>query len=157
MYGTEELAVNSFLPTRVLPHIHAIIDALEFTEGTRAMLAQKVSEHLGKTLGRDFLPPNIKFSGIHDQKGLFDRIAYMLKPMKLLRPYEQAWAEASWHNRAGVCQLNSELTDVIRGHSQILYRRPKMWGQGTLNPRTTVFIGIPTEDLAKFENKRVLN
>jgi hypothetical protein len=134
-YWTEELAVNSFVATRVLAHVHCIIDAFELTDTTIDILKDKVTEHLAKNLGPDFLLPNVKVSAIDDQKALFDRIGYMLKPMKLLKAYDRAWVGASCHNRARVWQLNSQLTDLIKGHCEITRRRPKMLAKGTLNPK----------------------
>jgi hypothetical protein len=84
-YWTEELAVNGFVPTRVLAHTHCVIDAFELTDTTIEILNDKVTEYLAKNLGPDFLLPDIKTSAIQDQKGLFARIGYMLKPMKLLK------------------------------------------------------------------------
>jgi hypothetical protein len=157
VYWVEELAVNSFLPTRVLPHIHAIIDALELTDNTLAILKDRVCEHLAKTLGPDFLQPNIKTTAIQDEKGLFDRIGYMLKPLKLVRAYERAWAAASIHNRRKVWELNSELTDLIKGHSEITRMRPKMKSKGTLNPKSKGFIGVRKADRGDGDNQDLIN
>ena len=82
---------------------------------------------------------------------------YLLKPMKLLRPYEKAWAGASFHNRARAWELNSELTDIIEGHSAILRRRPKMRGKGTLNPRAKIFIGVRKKHHSKREYQELIN
>jgi hypothetical protein len=156
-YWVEELAVNSFLPTMVLPHVHAIIDAPELTDATLELLKDTVNHHLENSLGMDFLPPNVKSAAIQDQKGLFDRIGYMLKPMKLLRAYETAWVGASFHNRARVWELNSQLTDLVGGHSQFTRRRPKMQAKGTLNPKCREFIGVHREDHGKREYQELIN
>ena len=156
-YWTEELAVNSFLPTRVLPHIHAIIDAAEFTDSTLEILKERIAEYLPKQVGPDFLPPDVKVSAVQDEKTLFDTIGYMLKPMKLVRAYERAWPAASFNNRARAWELNSELTDLIKGHSQILRRRPKMRAKGTLNPRAKIFIGVRKKDHCKQAHQELIN
>ena len=52
----------------VSPHVHCIIDAFELTDTTIEILKDKVTEHLAKTLGPDFLLPDVKYSAIQDQK-----------------------------------------------------------------------------------------
>jgi hypothetical protein len=157
VYWTEELAVNSFVPTRVLPHAHCVIDAFELTDTAIEILKDKVTEHLAKNLGPDFLLPDVKYSAIQDQKGLLDRIGYMVKPMKLLKAYERAWVGASFHNRARVWELNSQLTDLIKGHSEITRRRPKMQAKGTLNPKAKGFIGVRKENRSEREYQELIN
>ena len=156
-YWIEELAVNSFLQTRVLPHVHCIIDAFELTDTTIEILIDNVNEHLMKNLGPDFLLPDVKYSAIQDQRALFDRIGYMFNPMKLLKAYERAWVGASCHNRARVWELNSQLTDLIRGHSEITRRRPKMRAKGTLDSRTKGFIGVRKEDRSERDHQELIN
>ncbi len=67
----------------VSPHVHCIIDAFELTDTTIEILKDKVTEHLAKTLGPDFLLPDVKYSAIQYQKGLFDRIGYMVPRIPL--------------------------------------------------------------------------
>ncbi len=157
VYWTEELAVNGFQQTMVLPHVHCIIDAFELTDTTIDILKEHIIEHLAKNLGPDFLLPDVKYSAIQDQKGLLDRIGYMVKPMKLLKAYERAWVGAFCNARSRVWQLNSQLTDIIRGHSEITRRRPKMRAKGTLDSRTKGFIGVRKENRSEREYQELIN
>jgi hypothetical protein len=140
----------------VLPHVHCIVDAQEITQNTIELLKEHVSDYLSKNLGPDFLPPNIKSRPIPDQKKLFDRVGYLLKPMKLLKAYERAWVAASFHNRAGAWQLNSDLTDLIKGHGEITRRRPKMKAKGTLDPKSRRFIGVPQKEHKSREHQELI-
>lgn len=77
--------------------------------------------------------------------------------MKLLKPYEQAWSKASFHNRHKVCQLNSQLTDLVRGHALITRRRPKMKAMGSLNPKCKQFIGVKKQEREAREHQELIN
>jgi hypothetical protein len=144
-YWTEELAINSLLPTRVLPHIHAIIDADAFTAATKELLKTKTTQYLQSNLGPDVLEPDVRVDAIHEQKGLLDRIGYMNKTVRLRPAYYRDWLAASVHNHTCAQGLNSSLTDLVEGHSQFTRRRKKMNAQGTLNPKDKKFIGVKTK------------
>lgn len=157
-YWVEELAINSMMPTRVLPHVHAIIDGQEMNDGLLQDLKTRVMEYLEAQLGEDCLKPNTKLDQISDQKSLFDRIGYIHKPVKLVKPYQLAWPRASFHDRAIAWRLNSQATDLVRGHAEITRRRCKMTARGTLDPRRKArFIGTPKLDHTKKPHQTLIN
>lgn len=156
IYWTEELAVNSFCPTRVLPHVHAVVDADELNEAALEQVQESVNAHLAKVVGFEHLQPDLDVEEIGTQRNLMNRIGYMFKPLKLVRPYRNAWAGACLHNRAGAQQLNNAATDLVLGFSQVSRMLPdpvlgydktksgrnKMQARGTLDPkRGKNFIG----------------
>ena len=156
IYWTEELAVNSFCPTRVLPHVHAVVDADELNEAALEQVQESVNAHMAKVVGVDHLQPDLDVEEIGTQRNLMNRIGYMFKPLKLVRPYRNAWAGACLHHRAGAQQLNNAATDLVLGFSQVSRMLPhpvlgyekaksgrnKMQARGTLDPkRRKNFIG----------------
>jgi hypothetical protein len=56
-----------------------------------------------------------------------------------------------------VWDLNSQLTDLVKGHSEITRRRPKMLAKGTLNPKAKGFIGVPKENRSEREHQELIN
>lgn len=144
VFWTEELAVNSFLPTRVLPHVHAVVEADDIDA---QKLAQAVCDHLEKALGDNHLQPDIQHAPILSERSLKDRIGYMLKPINVLKAYRNAWEEALLDDRQLAPSLNSQATDLILGYSNVTTRRPKMIAKGSLDSKSKNFIGIPTREL----------
>ena len=135
--------MNSFLPVKVLPHVHAVVAADELSLNTVEILSGHVNDYLLSKMESPPLPPNTKIKRIEDEKSLLDRLGYMHKPLNLVKSYLNAWPAASFHNRHAAWRLNSELTDVVGGLAQITYRRDKLRYKGNLNPKAKEFIGIP--------------
>ena len=142
VFWCEELAVNSFLPAKVLPHVHALVDADEITAGQVQELLEAVSAYLQKTVEDEPLQPNVRIAAVESDRSLLDHVGYMVKPLNTVKAYEQAWPAASFHNRHLAQQLNSQATDVVVGYSHVTTRRKKVNAKGSLDWRTKGFIGI---------------
>jgi hypothetical protein len=152
VFWVEELAVNSLLPTRVLPHVHAIVEADQVEEAELEEFNDMLNGQLNALLGPDHLQPNITCEPINTARGLLDRIGYMLKPLNLLTAYEKAWPRASFHNRNSAQQLNSQVADLILGYSHLTTDRRKMNVKGSLDSKAKSFIGIPRAERKNHKN-----
>lgn len=148
VYWVEELAVNSLQPIKVLPHVHAIVDAGYIEETDLQDLSVLIERHLEAELA-SHLEPNLQLKNVTSQRSLMDHLAYLHKPINLLKAYEKAWAP--WYNRHAVVSLNSQATDLVLGYSHVNNRRPKMHAKGTLNPKAKQFIGIPTSQHPEYK------
>ena len=153
-YWTEEIALIELLPCRVLPHVHCLFDCEEFSIDTIRIMKLKVNEYLTTRIP-DSLIPNVKVSGIDNKKHLYNKIGYMLKPLRLVTQYEKAW-NLSGDNRAKF-QLNTQMTDFINGHSEVMRMRPKMKSLGTLNPKSKNFIGTHRKDKDNHDIIQLIN
>lgn len=121
---TEELAVNSLYPTRVNPHVHAIVDADEITDEDVERLSRFVGKYLDQAIDADHLEADVKVEPVSTARNLVGHLGYMFKPLKLVRPYETAFARACQYDRAGVQQLNSATTDLVLAYCMVSRRRP---------------------------------
>jgi hypothetical protein len=141
VFWTEELAVNSMFPVKVLPHVHCVIEADGVDEDVQAKLNQLVTQHLAGVL-EEHLMPNLRIARISSDRSLFHHIRYTVKPIKLLKAYDLAWLRAVAHNRHWAQQLNSQFTDLVLGYSQVTTDRDKINTKGNLKPGTKNFIGV---------------
>lgn len=152
VFWTEELAVNSLLPTRVLPHVHAIVEADVVGEDALQDFNNTLNKQLRSSLGPDYLEPNIKVEPITTARSLLDRIGYMIKPLNVLMAYERAWPRAYPHGRRLTQQLNSQVTDLVDGYSLVTTDRKKINVKGSLDSKAKGFIGIPNDDLNEYRD-----
>jgi hypothetical protein len=147
VFWTEELAVNSIAPTRVLPHIHATIEADSMDDETVQILKASVVANLKTTLGPDCLAPNIQVKNLNSQRKLLSHVQYQIKPIKLVKAYDLAWSRAVHNDRAGTVQLNSQTTDLVLGYSCATKDRTKINYAGNLSPKTKMYIGTRDKDM----------
>jgi len=147
LFWTEELAVNSIAPVRVLPHIHATVEADSVDAEVIEKLNSAVVANLKATLGPDSLAPNVQVKSLNSQRKLLSHLRYQVKPIKLVKAYDLAWSRALHNNRAGAVRLNSETTDLVLGYSSITNRRFKINYAGNLNPKTKLYIGVKEKDM----------
>ncbi len=150
LHWTEELAIRSFLPLRVLPHVHAVVDADTFGEEDLAQLQQRMlawRSHEGEALPRE---PDLDVRPIRTERSLFDRIRYLYKPLDLVPKYESAWPLASQNDRARAWELNSQVRELAAGIFQIRKDRQRMNSKGSLNPKDKRFIGIKKDERAGY-------
>lgn len=152
VYWTEELAVRLFLPTRVLPHVHAIVEAGCLEEADLRALEASVNQHLDTVLG-DHLPANIEVKPIQSARHLMDCIRYMYKPLNILKAYERTWPVASFHNRYLAQTLNSQAADLVLGYSLVTTDRCKMNGKGNLNAKARNFIGVRKDNHHRYRRQ----
>lgn len=148
VHWTEEFAVLSFLPLRVLPHVHALVDAHEFgdeqVEQVRRHLTTWRNEY-GESLD---LVPDIDVRPIRTPRSLLDRTRYIYKPINLCRPYDTAWTNHIENDRSTAWELNSQARELAAGIFEARKDRVRMHSKGTLNPRAKGFIGISKDDRA---------
>ena len=154
VFWTEELAVNSISPVRVLPHIHAIIESNELSNGVVQSIQDLVMHNLRASLGPDFILPNIQTKHLNTQRKLLSHTRYLLKPIKIVRAYESAWTRAVLNDRAGAVGLNSETTDLVLGYSSATTDRTKINYAGNLSPKTKSYIG--TKESERDDAKEVV-
>ena len=140
VFWTEELAVNSIATTKVLPHIHATIEADEVNDETLFRFSELVAANLKSLLGPDILAPNIQVKNLNSQRKLLSHLQYQIKPIKLVKAYDLAWSRCSHNDRAGVVRLNSETTDLVLGYSHITNRRTKIETQPATSIQSPKFI-----------------
>lgn len=148
VFWVEELAVNSMLPTKVLPHVHAIVEADVVGEAELQELQENLHSNLRSNLdlGLDHMEPNVEARQIDTARSLLDRIGYMIKPINILTAYQKAWNRASFNNRHRAQQLNSDTTDLVLGYSHITTRRNKINVKGSLDPKAGCFVGIARDE-----------
>ena len=148
VFWTEELALVKMLPTEVLPHIHALIEADSVDADIQAKLHQRVTQQLDGAL-EEHLPPNTKVCSIKSQASLFHHIRYMIKPIDLVKAYDFAWPQAQSHNRHLAQSLNSQMSELVQGFSLVTIDRRKLNSKGNLNACTKNYIGVRKKNHAK--------
>lgn len=152
-YWVEEMKVLSFLPTRVMPHIHALIDADAFGPDTIAVLEANIRTF---RTGEDeplALEPNVDVRPVPSEKSMFNRLSYMFKVVDLVSPYTRAWTDAASNNRKFVWRLNSEARECISGIFEITKFRDRMSSRGTLHPNHPRFVGLKKSQAETQENR----
>lgn len=150
LHWTEELAVLSFLPLRVMPHVHAIVDAHEFGDEQVEQLRNHLTQWrnaYGEPLD---LVPDIDVRPVSTPRSLLDRTRYLYKPINLSRPYDTAWANHIGDDRSRAWELNSQARELAAGIFEARKDRNRMYSKGTLNPRAKEFIGIPKANAANY-------
>lgn len=148
LHWTEELAVLSFLPLRVMPHVHALVDAHEFGDEQIEQLRQHLT-HWRNAQGEPVaLVPDLDVRPISTPRSLLDRTRYLYKPINLSRPYDTAWANHIGDDRSRAWELNSQARELAGGIFEARKCRTRMHSKGTLNPRAKEFIGIPKDESA---------
>ena len=145
-HWTEEIAILSFLPLRVMPHIHAIVDADTFGEEQIDQLNQTLTTRHREEKEPLELMPDIDVRPINSERSLLDRVRYLYKPINIAPKYEAAWTVAEDNNRARAWELNSEAREFAAGIFDVRKMRFRMYSKGTLNPKAKVFIGIKRAD-----------
>jgi len=148
LHWTEELAVLSFLPLRVMPHVHALVDCHDFDdeqiERLRLHLSNWQNEY-GEPLD---LVPDIDVRPISTHRSLLDRTRYLYKTINLSRPYDTAWVNFIDEERTRAWELNSQARELAAGVFEARKDRNRMHSKGTLNPRAKEFIGVAKDDRA---------
>jgi hypothetical protein len=137
----EEIQVLRFLPSAVIPHLHAVLDG---------DWSQEAEEHLLQILGNfrnahdQPLPllPSLSCQRIPTIQDLCRCLKYQFKPLDLVRPYQSAWPEAEAEDRALASPLNRELRDFAEGYNVVMYERDRIGAKGTLSAKNRRFIGI---------------
>ena len=150
VHWTEEIAIVSFLPLRVIPHIHAVVDASTFGADALELLQQRMTAWRNAQGEGLPLGCNLHVRPVNSERSLFDRVRYMYKPIEIAPRYEAAWDVAAQNDRVRAWELNSQAREFAAGIFDIRKDRQRMNSKGTLNPRAKKFIGIKKEDRAGY-------
>ena len=153
-YLVDELAINSMLPVRALPHVHAIVEAGWFEDEQIEKLRSAVEDRIASA-HEEHLKPDIEVSAIASAGSLMSILRYMHKPLSMTTAYESAWEQQCSNTRDRATELNSQATDLVMGFAEVTKRRNKMSAKGSLNPREGRFIGVQKKDHNK--NKAVIS
>lgn len=148
-YLVDELAINSMLPVRALPHVHAIVEAGWFEDEQIEKLSAAVETGIASA-HEENLKPDIKVSPILSAGSLMSVLRYMHKPLSMTTAYASAWARHCSDTRDRATELNSQATDIVMGFAEVTKGRNKMSAKGTLNPKDKSFIGISKPDVQKY-------
>ena len=157
VFWTEELAVIRFLPPVSLPHVHAVVDADDWTDEHSQKLSNLVTMYLGAHLDSALIP-NVQAQSVDSPQSLFHCLHYLFKPLDLVRAYNQSWSERGCCQLATgdalATQINSQASDAVLGYAHITTDRPKMHAVGTLSYRRgNLFIGVPRKDHAQHHDQ----
>lgn len=145
-YWVDELHVRTFLPLRVMPHAHAIIDAERIHEDDLAELQRLIREYTGDedNLVHVGLPLSIKLESLETERDLQNTIAYLTKATNLVRPYKVAWTDNVADDRTNAFHLNREVRELVEGVPELLKTikgKKRKWWKGTMQPGTKNYIG----------------
>jgi hypothetical protein len=142
VHWIEELAVLSFLPLRVMPHVHALVDADDFGDDQIERMRLHLSNWRNEYGEGVELAPDIDIRPISTARSLLDRTRYIYKPINLARPYDVAWHNHVAGDRSRAWELNSQARELAAGIFEVRKMRNRMDSKGTLNPRAKGFIGV---------------
>lgn len=140
-HWVEEIQVLRFLPSAVLPHIHAVLDG-DWSEGAE--------DHLLQTLGNFRNPddqplpllPSLSCQRIPTVHDFCRCLKYLFKPLDLVQPYRSAWPTAEAEDRGLASRLNRELRDFAEGYNVVMYERDRIGAKGTLSAKNSRFLGV---------------
>lgn len=105
----------SFLPLRVMPHVHALVDCHDFGEEHVERLRLHLTNwrnQYGEPLD---LVPDIDVRPISTPRSLLDRTRYLYKPINLASRYDAAWEEFIDDDRTRAWELNSQARELAAG------------------------------------------
>jgi hypothetical protein len=150
-YWVEELKIRSFLPTQVLPHTHAIVEADEVGESIVELMEKVITASFENANDAGVtLQPNIQVKPIDSEESLYDRIRYLYKTVDLLKPYRAAWELVEINGRSLAVELNSQLRECIDGHFSVTQGKSRMYCNGILSPNAHEFIGVKKKDRQEY-------
>lgn len=144
-YATEELKLIQFLPTSVLPHIHAVVDAERFDQAALMRLEQFI-----KAQPNIELPDSMRVRSISTESDMYWSLNYLYKTLELAEPYRTAWSTVELNNRQHAWHLNSEVQDFMLFHDDITTNRYKMCKAGTLHPHHARYVGVKGSERAGY-------
>lgn len=151
---TEELHVRSFCPNLVQPHVHAVIHAETYSPETSDALHAAVANFRGEAFlaGQDLpapmaplptlLSPNIRTFPLQSATDFAAVLAYLVKPLDLVRPYEAAVRRLRAQGRP-LLELNCALDEFLAGFQLETFQRRQLDSRGSLDGRCKRrFIGV---------------
>jgi hypothetical protein len=111
---SEEVAVLSFLPCKVLPHAHALVNGTEITETMRADLEVRISKAVQTEIGSCAMAASVYLTKVEDENAYREKFKYLYKPIgRIEECYEKAWRQVE-EDLQGTVQLNSMVKDFVR-------------------------------------------
>ncbi len=138
--ASEELAVRSFLPTQVLPHLHCILTADVFDEDVVKLATEYVQEYRQSGEGVT-MQPNVHAKLIRTYSEFEQEMRYMFKPIDIKLPYDSAWIDTGERDRAEASRLNSAMTDFLTGHTELTKGRMMIRRFGNMHASNKGFVG----------------
>jgi hypothetical protein len=153
----EELAIRSFLPCKVLPHAHVVVQGEALGQDTLAELARQVDQEIQAVSAELLLACDFKIKPLKDEGQFYNTLGYVLKPMDLSTPYRSAWIAKCQEDSRKAVELNSESRDVIQGVSTLFKMRKGIKYLGNLYSNSEDFIGTPQEAKPKRIRKIALS
>jgi hypothetical protein len=146
MLLSEEVSVRQFLPTRINPHVHSIIDS-EDPDLFRQIATASIDNYLAEHVLGCHLHVSIKIKVIETQNAFKSALRYLTKPINLQQAYRMAWASKILNGYQPAWKLNSEVTDFIMGTSYVSHA-PKQLHHikrfGSMNAKHKDYLGTPT-------------
>jgi len=145
MLISDEISVRQFLPIRINPHVHAILDAddpLHFYEALKPVIDAFLTKHApGYTL-----QASVNMRVITSQNSLKSALQYLVKPIQIKIPYRTAWDGKVVNGLGRAWALNSEVKDFVRytnyvSHTPRLIQHIKRYG--SLSANSSNYIGTP--------------
>jgi len=145
-YSVNELVIHQFLPLRIVPHGHAIIDTDAFTADHLAAINEYIAQHHPDLS----LQPSIDVKRIRTRDDFFRTIGYCNKAIDLTGPYQTAIAFMGLSRKESMPALNREMREFLEGIPVITHGRKKILRRGTMSPQcTTRYIGATVKQRKK--------
>ena len=144
-YSSDEVSVRQFLPLRINPHVHAILDADDLDPQVIDDLESVFDQVLEIIAPGCGLTSSVNLRHIVSKEALKSALRYLIKPISLQNQYRTAWTvkvEAGSHPS---WQLNNEVRDFITGVSYVSHY-PKFMrhlkAYGSMAGSSDNFIGV---------------
>lgn len=152
---SEELSIRSFLPTRVLPHAHAILEGADMNDAVLDDLKEEIGQYTENGVGPELIP-SIQVKPIISFDAYKDEMAYLFKPINIKTAYTSAWLKVEPNDRTEAWKLNSELSDFFSGHVETTRNEVMIRRIGNMHGHSKHFIGTKKKK-AKNKPRRVFS
>jgi len=141
----EELAIPSLIPTRVLPHLHAIIPMEDLSPCALELLANWIAGYRDDLGYGVELEPSIQCNSILTEEHFVRVVSYIHKPTDLVTPYTSNWNENASREDKGA--TNRRMRDLIEATIMHPKDRDQIGYFGNMLATTrTRFIGVPKNE-----------
>lgn len=146
----EELDVD-FLPTTVLPHVHAILHVEDLkTDDLRPLLRAWVEAYRDDNGLGLALEPTIKIQSCATTSDFVRRVRYILKPLKIAEAYDEAWQRIDPFTRAEAPALNHGVREFLEGCNNSIFHRPQIKAYGSFSHKNPHHWGVAPKGRAKY-------
>ncbi len=141
----EELAIPSLIPTRVLPHLHAIIPVENISPCGLELLASWIAGYRDDLGYGVELESSIKCDTIATEEDFVRYVSYIHKPVNFVNPYALIWDDdASREDKVNINRLMRDLIEATIMHPK---DRDQLGYFGNMLATTRGrFIGVPKNE-----------